>query len=110
MRAVLVLAAALSSSSALALELPRYDVETHCKEVAGFGGTYSASIDQSCFTMEQGAYNAIKAMWGSVSANIRKHCDEVASFGGGGSYSILQSCIEMEAEADSANTGRSFKY
>lgn len=106
----LAIATIAVSVPAFAQSLPRYDVNAYCKEVAGFGGSYSATLDKSCFSMEQSAYDAIKVGWEAVPARTRKYCDEVASFGGNGSYTLLQSCIGMEAEADSSNSDRSFKY
>lgn len=107
---ILAIAATALSSPAFADSVPHYDVNTYCKEVAGFGGSYSATLDKSCFSMEQSAYNAVKAKWNAIPEDTRKHCDQVASFGGKGSYSLLQSCIGMETEANSENSGRSFKY
>jgi hypothetical protein len=101
---------ATMASSALAHELPRFNVETHCKQVAGFGGSYSATIDKSCFDMEQDAYDKLKQIWPSVAAKTQKHCATVAGFGGSDSYSILQSCVQMETSAASGNEGRKFKY
>lgn len=95
---------------AMAQEVPRFDVEKHCKEVASFGGSYSASMDKSCFDMEQAAYDKLKAGWSGETTSARRHCTEVASFGGAGSYSMLQSCLTMESKAASDRKGRKFKY
>jgi hypothetical protein len=91
-------------------DVPRFDVERHCKEVASFGGTYSAALDKSCFDMEQSAYDNLKARWSEVSSSMAAHCSEVAAFGGPGSYSLLESCIRMESEAAGSVGGREFKY
>jgi hypothetical protein len=82
-----------------AASLPHYDVEAHCKEVANFGGSYSASLDNACLTQEQTAYDALKAKWSDVPAEAQAHCDEVARFGGHGSYKLLEACIEQEMRA-----------
>lgn len=95
-------------SPASATELPRYDVEGHCKQVAAMGGAASAMLENSCMDMEQTAYNNLKKSWDGISAQARSHCDQVASFGGGGSYNLLESCIEMETKA--AEQPRKFQY
>jgi|SRR5690625_2784731 len=91
---------------AYAAELPRYDVEGHCNEVASVSGG-SSMIKNSCMDMEQSAYNALKVKWSSTSEKIKAHCNDVARVTGG-SYTILQSCIEMEESAESSP--RKFKY
>lgn len=98
------------AAPAAAQDVPRFDVEKHCKQVASFGGSYSASMDKSCFDMEQAAYDKVKAGWSDETASARRHCTEVASFGGAGSYSMLDSCLKMESRAASDRKGRKFKY
>jgi hypothetical protein len=93
-----------------AQELPRFDVNTHCQEVAGVGGVYSASLFGSCMDMEQTAYDGLKAEWAALPMVARQHCIQVATVAGPGSYSILQSCIQMETQAASQNRQRKFRY
>lgn len=93
-----------------AQDVPRFNVESHCKQVASFGGSYSASLDKSCFDMEQSAYDKLKANWTDHTSSARRHCIEVSSFGGPGSYSLLESCLQMETKAASDRKGRKFKY
>jgi hypothetical protein len=109
---VLLIALALCAMGAPAdaQDVPRFDVEKHCKEVASFGGSYSASMDKSCFDMEQAAYDKVKAGWPDETASARRHCTEIASFGGAGSYSMLESCLTMESKAASDRKRRKFKY
>jgi hypothetical protein len=104
-------AALLIPVGAAAFEAPpRYDVEAHCNELAGFGGSFSESTLETCFRMEQEAYDKLKPAWASISASVRGHCDELARFGGHGSYSALSTCIRMEQEAAAANKNRTFRY
>lgn len=98
------------AGQAQASELPRFDVEAHCKKVASFGGSYSATLDESCFSMEQGAYDGLKPEWSGLPTNVRRHCEKVAAFGGDGSYSLLESCVRMEVESAGANSNRKFKF
>src|SRR5437660_8260042 len=86
-----------------AQEMPRFDVDAHCRQVAGFGGSFSQTVFGSCLDMEQSAYDGMKAGWLTLPAAARQHCVQVASFGGPGSYSILQSCIQMEVQAGRQN-------
>ena len=46
-----------------AQEMPRFDVDAHCRQVAGFGGSFSDTILGSCVDMEQSAYDGMKAGW-----------------------------------------------
>lgn len=95
---------------AQASDVPRFDVETHCRKVASFGGTYSASIDKTCFEGEQDAYDKLKPIWGSLPEATAAHCTKVAGFGGTGSYSILETCVRMELDAAGAVGNRQFKF
>jgi hypothetical protein len=95
-------------AGAAAAEMPRYQVEAHCKEIASFGGSYSASLFNACFDMEQVAYNGLKPRWDRLPHAMRGHCDDIASFGGPGSYALLESCVQMEEAASS--TTKKFNY
>jgi hypothetical protein len=93
-----------------AQDVPRFDVEKHCKQLAGLGGSYSATMDETCFDMEQKAYNAVKSQWLGIPKHTPKHCAQMAGLGGSGSYSMLQTCLDMETTAASNSKGRKFKY
>ena len=103
-----ILPALFFPASAQAQQLPHFDVTTHCKEVASFGGSYSAMLNNSCIDMEQDAYNHLKPVWGRLPGSMRDHCTEVAAFGGPGSYSLLESCVKMESDA--ASSQKTFRY
>jgi hypothetical protein len=98
------------SLSVSAQEIPRFDVNTHCRQVAGVGGTYSEALFGSCMDMEQSAYDGLKTEWAALPTAARYHCIQVATVAGPGSYSLLQSCIQMETEAASQNRQRNFRY
>lgn len=93
-------------ATASAQDIPRYDPERHCREVAEFGGG-SSTIYNGCIDLEQDSYNDLRGRWAYLPARIRSHCDDVARFGGG-SYQILHGCVQMEEEA--AGSPRSFKF
>jgi len=105
-KSLLVLLLSSASQLALAQDMPRFDVEAHCEEVAEFADG-SHQIFNSCIQMEQNAYNGLKAHWANVGGRIRSHCQEVAQFSGG-SYQILQSCVQMEEDA--AGNRQSFSF
>lgn len=94
-------------SHAQGQELPRYDVAAHCKEVAGFGGTFSQSTENFCINEEQKAYNNLKMVWGNFSSVTRAHCLEIAGFGGG-NYTTLDFCMREENTA--AKNKPEFKF
>lgn len=89
-----------------AQELPRFDAEAHCENVAQFAGG-SHSIYNGCIQLEQSAYNKLRPRWENIVQGIRRHCTEVAEFGGG-SYQILEGCVQMEERA--AGGRKSFSY
>lgn len=93
-----------------ASDLPRYNVEQHCSKIAKFGGSMSEALRESCFDMEQKAYDTLKASWGDLPSSMRRHCHGIATFGGDGSYSLLESCIEIERQAQENNKTRRFRY
>jgi hypothetical protein len=80
----------------MALAQPSFDIERHCRELAGFGGTFSRVTYGTCLRMEREAAHKIDLDWSSVAQSIRQHCVELARFGGSPSYTTLQTCIRME--------------
>jgi hypothetical protein len=110
---LLFVAAALIASgiaAAVAQELPRFDVDRHCRTVAAFGGTYSESLFGGCMDMEQTAYDELKGRWSQLPSTTRQHCIQVARFADPGSYSLLQGCLQMETQAGQSNRSRQFRY
>lgn len=101
-----VFAGLMAVPVARAQDMPRYDVEAYCQEVAEFSGG-SEMIFNGCMEMEQDAYNSRKAEWASLPGKARDYCDEVAEFSGG-SYAILDGCLDMETEA--AASTPTFQY
>ena len=93
---------------ATATELPRFDVEAHCQQVASMGGTASSTLLNGCMDMEQKSYNSLKQSWEQIPDQARRHCEQVAAFGGGGSYNLLEGCIDMEMKAGAQP--RKFQY
>lgn len=98
------------AAPAAATDMPRYDVDAHCRAVAEFGGSYSAVMENGCFDLEQQAYDALKPHWNELPEAMREHCDEVARLGGDGSYSMLKGCIDLELEAGREREGKTFRF
>jgi hypothetical protein len=96
--------------SVSAQELPRFDVNSQCRRIAGVSGGYSETIFSGCMDMEQAASNNIKGSWYALPSVVREQCMRIAAVGGGGSYSILQGCVQMEMEAAEKNRSRQFRY
>ncbi len=100
----------ISTAMAQGPTVPKYDVKGYCKEIAGFGGTFSEMVMEGCLGMKQTSYNKLKERWGKIAQPIRIHCDEIARFGGRASYTTLEGCIEMETGAAKKNAVTEFKY
>lgn len=108
MRFLMTVLTALLPLAASAAEMPRFDVEAHCEQVASISGDSSNMLYNSCIDMEQTAYNGLKGQWSSLPANIENHCRDVASVTGPGSYSLLESCVDMEVSAGNNRSEFSF--
>jgi hypothetical protein len=94
------------SGTAYADSIPRYDPPSYCTKVSQVSGG-SRTIYNGCLSMEQDAYDALKASWDDISAITKSYCDKVARTSDA-SYSILKGCIDMETEASSSQP--EFKY
>jgi|GEM_PF-2769726 len=99
---------ALWSGVSFAGEIPRFDVEASCEQLASLGGEFSNTLFNSCIAGEQSAYDGLKGAWNSIPAGIRSQCVELATLGGPGSYTLLDSCIGMEMQA--ADNRASFSF
>ncbi|MDF1600878.1 hypothetical protein PZ895_14005 [Mesorhizobium sp. YIM 152430] len=89
--------------------LPRYDVETECKKIASFGGTFSNMTYVGCLDLEQSSYDGLKRRWPSVPHEMKAECRTIAEFGGG-SYLTLSGCLDMEEAAARDASSKSFQY
>lgn len=100
--------AALCIATPAIAQMPYYDPEAHCHEVASAAGGASYMILNECLREEQQAYDQLKSAWPGVPGEIRHHCDEVAGFGGG-SYMILQECVREELGAADSSSRFQFR-
>ena len=108
MRLPLLLIAGMLVAGPTLADMPRFDVEAHCKEIASYGGSFSESLNRSCFDMEQAAYDSLKPDWDGLPSAMQLHCEDIARYAGSGSYSLLESCVQQEAKAASA--AKTFRY
>ncbi|HZK23774.1 MAG TPA: hypothetical protein VFC74_00090, partial [Oscillospiraceae bacterium] len=69
---------AFSYLSAHANQIPRYNPEAYCQQVANFSGG-SSMILNGCIDMEQQSYNNLKRIWASIPNRTQNYCEEVAS-------------------------------
>ncbi len=90
----------LASTSVAAQDVPRYDPESYCQEVAETVGG-SAMIFNGCIQQEQMHYDGMKAAWSTIPAATINYCDDVARVIGG-SYAILAGCIQQELAAQNS--------
>lgn len=109
MRASIIIATALFAVPAFAQDLPRFDVEKYCDEIASLGGSSSEMMKGACFDQEQTAYDKSKSRWTELPSSIRSYCLDISRFGGA-SYMMLDACIDQEIKAKQGNDGRAFKY
>lgn len=84
--------------AAQAQDLPRYDPEAYCDNIAD-----STSLYNHCVKREQESYNALRANWSSYSAHARGYCSDLVD-----NYRLLEHCIKREAEAESEKNSFSF--
>ncbi len=96
---VMLLSAAVLLPHAGAADPPRYDVELHCDQIAGFTGSYSSEMFNFCVESEQRAYDGLKAHWDALPDRVRGHCNEIAAFVPPGSYEMLAFCVDQERAA-----------
>lgn len=105
-KTLLFLFLSISGMSAHASEIPRYNPEAYCRQVANVSGG-SSMIFNGCLDMEQESYNNLKRIWVSIPNRTKEYCHEVASISGR-SYSILEGCIDMEI--DSIRSNKTFQF
>jgi hypothetical protein len=79
--------------------LPHYAVETLCGQMAEVGDSRSEALYARCIHDEQTAYDRLKPLWPTLSAQTRSECDEMATGSGDGSYALLAGCVERERRA-----------
>ena len=89
-------------------DIPRFDVERYCTDLASFGGEYSAMMFNGCVTNEQQSYDGLRAKWRDLPPEVQAYCIELANFGGAPSYMMLGGCVQNEMQAREGRATFSF--
>lgn len=108
MRTLTILALMALTLPASAQQVPRFDVEASCRNMAEMAGN-SEFMYGACFDQEQGAYNSLKPMWARLPGTMRSNCKDMAQMAGG-TYFMLKACVDQELDAMRANQGRDFQF
>ena len=80
----------------LAAEIPAYDINATCREIAAAGGG-SKVIELQCRKDEAASQKRLQKA--SVPADTMQTCDQISQTLGAGSYMILEQCIKDELDA-----------
>jgi hypothetical protein len=94
---ILVYASALCSLfgvSALAQQLPRFDIEATCRTVQALTPQDVDPV-QGCIRDETEAEQQLKAVWSSAAANHRETCAAETQVEGYPSYVDVLACLQM---------------
>ena len=89
--AVLVI---LATGIATSAELPKYDIDSHCKSATVPAGTSQDMLMRMCSVMEQDRAKQVAARLDTFNAETFSRCDaEARTAAGGGSYTLLAVCL-----------------
>jgi hypothetical protein len=108
-RALILAAACVAATPALAIDLPRFDVEAHCDQLGGLAGRYSDTIEKECFETEQRAYDKLKLVWNDAPDEVRRRCLAIATTASA-NYTLLKGCVDVEMRAIRDYDGKTFRY
>jgi hypothetical protein len=81
--------------------IPRLDVETHCREIAGItspAAGKSAAVD-ACVHDERNAHDQLVKQWEQFAASERSNCVQLATMAATGTYTHLLTCLELARDA-----------
>lgn len=100
---LIILAAFLASTAAVAQALPTRSVELFCAKRAKSSGTAMNDLFGACVEAERASLEELQQNWSSYSFDSRARC--VKALSSDGLYSDLEACIEG-AEALRSAGGR----
>ena len=92
----LVVVCVLYAQASLAAELPQFDTDAYCENVAELGGG-SNVLKKQCLQDEKGAIRRLGKM-DEVPAKTWKYCAKMAKMADG-SYVLMEQCINDEMDA-----------
>lgn len=79
-------AVVLSATSAVALELPKYDVEAGCSKL------WNAAARNTCIADEQRAYDLLNMTWNQYTESSQRQCDDTSKVIANYNYTALLDC------------------
>ncbi|MFN3232489.1 MAG: hypothetical protein ACE363_10055 [Alphaproteobacteria bacterium] len=83
-------------SAAYAAELPTYDMDVYCQELAQHGGG-AAELVADCMRLEETARTELALTWDSLAANTQDSCIQIGEMSGL-SYDLLKACVDQMVE------------
>ncbi len=85
-------ALALPGTMATAADMPVYDMDAYCQELASHGGG-TPELIADCMALEQTAQQDLALRWPALSASTQDSCIEIGMMGGA-SYDLLKACVD----------------
>ena len=92
----LVAVALAVQTSARCAELPKYDIDLHCKAATALFASSQDFMKKACIESEQKSQNEIASRLDRFSAETLKSCDALASATAGGSYQSFAGCLALD--------------
>jgi len=90
----IVLLGCLSSIPAMAQQLPRFNVETTCKEARPLT-PQDANPYENCMRDETEAERQLRDIWSGAAESLRTTCAQEAQIGGTPSYVDMLTCLQI---------------
>lgn len=100
-RLIITAALALAATTAIAADLPDYDVDGYCKGLYEENGVLDQRMYNYCIQTEQEAYDSLKANWEILDANAVASCTDLYD-NPNDPYRMLKYCIEQQTAAAAA--------
>jgi len=95
---VLAISLFTSSCAAAAADLPSYDVEGYCRQIATATATLSGPVVNACIERERQAFSRLQGEWTELPEAMRQYClsllPRIAL-----SYVLLDTCIKKASNS-----------
>jgi hypothetical protein len=85
-----------AQTSVRCAELPKYDIDLHCKATTAVFASSQDFMMESCIEAEKKSRSQIALRLDPFSAETLKSCDALASATAGGSYQAFAGCLAMQ--------------
>jgi len=83
-------------TSARCAELPKYDVQLHCKTTMAIFTSNQEFMTKACIETELKSQSQIASRLDRFSAETLKNCDTLAATTAGGSYQSFAGCLALD--------------